>query len=83
MLTAKELCTLTPGDVIEAGTVFQGMTKEPLKLLVLSSSGADGEFQLSASGTYFGIAAGFWRASVKDGKVIWRREIPNEGKEAA
>ena len=34
MLSVKDLRTLEAGDVVEAGTLFAGMTKEPLKLEV-------------------------------------------------
>ncbi len=88
MLSLDELQSLEPGDLIEAGTVLDGMTKEPLRLMVDQRSPLGQQLALELSGSYFGVAVGRWRVTVgEDGKARWLLvdglEWPSMGGEAA
>ena len=78
MLSIADLGTLEVDDVVEAGTIFQGMTNEPLRLLVTERVHDGASLRLRFSGSYFGIKAGCWRVAIKDGKQVWVRELALE-----
>ncbi len=68
MLDRVALAGLHPGDVVEAGAIFAGITKEPVALRVIEQcEGGDVEFVAA----YFGVTLCKVRAVVTGEKVSW------------
>ena len=68
MLDRVALAGLHPGDVVEAGAIFAGITKEPVALRVVEQcEGGDVEFVAA----YFGVTLCKVRAVVTGEKVSW------------
>ena len=71
MLTIDQLKGLEAGDTIEAGTLFAGMAREPLKLTVFAVAQDHDGVEVLVVGRYFGIFIGEWRITVDGVKSIW------------
>ena len=68
MLDRVALAGLHPGDVVEAGAIFAGITKEPVALRVIEQcEGGDDEFDAA----YYGVTLCKVRAVVTGEKVSW------------
>ena len=68
MLDRVALAGLHPGDVVEAGAIFAGITKEPVALRVIEQcEGGDVEFVAA----YFGVTLCKVRAVVIRESVTW------------
>ena len=68
MLTSVELAGLNLGDTIEAGSIFPGLTKEPVAMRVVEKC-AEGDVEFVAA--YFGVTLCKVRAVVIRESVAW------------
>jgi len=68
MLTRTELQGLNVGDVVEAGSILPGLTKEPVALKMTAAE--DGVF-VEFVATYFGVTLGKVKADVSGETVKW------------
>ena len=68
MLTKIELEGLRVGDVVEAGSILPGLTKEPVALKMTAAE--DGVF-VEFVATYFGVTLGKVKADVSGETVKW------------
>ena len=66
MLTKDELASLAVGDMIEAGEMLAGITKEPIVLRVTTT----GEAVVFVA-TYFGVSLGKVTASGRGEAIQW------------